>query len=531
MKRAASFLIALVLCVGMIPPAEAAGKYSFDATNIDYRAWSQDQLPWGIQKLGNGTKYGGFNVAGCLFISFAKLAVQAGVRTAGSDFNPAVVNQLFEKNEVTNASGLIYTDKRATAAKLVGLTYEGGISYSEIMPKLQDTSKNYYVIIYKNQHFVPIDKATSLSKGEVYFHNSWKYDNNTESTNYNTVAKTYSTRYNNEKDYVSNLVSKQYSKVYGSSGAKAWLFSAPDPNTVTVTLNANGGSVSSSSLTVKKSGTYGTLPTPTRAGYTFKGWYTAANGGSKVTSSTKLIQNSAHTLYARWSANTYTVTLKANGGSCNKSSIKATTGSSYYSSLPTPSRSGYQFAGWYTASSGGTKITSSNATTTAAITLYAHWTCNSHSYTGGICDKCGAEYAYSTKSLTPACYTVTKSNGAPIWSRPYSNNATEVRRQAKGSVVVVVGSCVNQAGNTWYKLNDGSWIYSGNAKKGSGTVRYVSGTDGTLNMRKGTGTSYAVLTTIPEGTPVQVVKTSGNWSQVTYKGYTGYVSAKYLKAK
>lgn len=500
MKRAASFLIALVLCVGMIPPAEAAtvqpAMWFMDNLNIT-------QVPGGDYShkgtmnfdVGNGgTPHA--NIKAPFDCKIVKIHTGSGY---GNTVIIESLNQVLYADGTVDYMSMAFGHDNNVSDLKVGQTLKQGQVFYQTGTK--DASADHaHITCIKGKY-----------KNDMWTKNSY---GNSSSPNGITPVKAL-------------FIPKGITVI----NAKGLSFVTYNDNTVTVTLNANGGSVSSSSLTVKKSGTYGTLPTPTRAGYTFKGWYTAASGGSKVTSSTKLIQNSAHTLYARWTANTYTVTLKANGGSCNKSSIKATTGSSYYSSLPTPSRSGYQFAGWYTASSGGTKITSSNATTTAAITLYAHWTCNSHSYTGGICDKCGAEYAYSTKSLTPACYTVTKGNGAPIWSRPYSNNATEVRRQARGSVVVVVGSCVNQAGNTWYKLNDGSWIYSGNAQKGSGTVRYVSGTDGTLNMRKGAGTSYAVLTTIPEGTPVQVVKTSGNWSQVTYKGYTGYVSAKYLKAK
>lgn len=70
-------------------------------------------------------------------------------------------------------------------------------------------------------------------------------------------------------------------------------------NTCTVTLNANGGSVSYSSVYVTKNNTYGTLPTPKRNGYKFDGWYTKASGGTKVTASTKV--TSSHTLYAHWS--------------------------------------------------------------------------------------------------------------------------------------------------------------------------------------------------------------------------------------
>lgn len=47
---------------------------------------------------------------------------------------------------------------------------------------------------------------------------------------------------------------------------------------IVVTLNANGGTVSQVNMSVASQGTYGTLPTPTRKGYTFRGWYTTASG-------------------------------------------------------------------------------------------------------------------------------------------------------------------------------------------------------------------------------------------------------------
>lgn len=77
-----------------------------------------------------------------------------------------------------------------------------------------------------------------------------------------------------------------------SSGKKA----------VTVTYNANGGTCSQATTKLYQGNTFGTLPTPTRDYYTFNGWYTAASGGSKVTSTTKV--TGAQTLYAQWTANT-----------------------------------------------------------------------------------------------------------------------------------------------------------------------------------------------------------------------------------
>lgn len=77
----------------------------------------------------------------------------------------------------------------------------------------------------------------------------------------------------------------------------------PTPTTTqyTLTYNANGGSVSPTSKKLNKGAAYGSLPTPTRSGYTFNGWYTQASGGSKVSSST--IINANTTIYAQWTKN------------------------------------------------------------------------------------------------------------------------------------------------------------------------------------------------------------------------------------
>ncbi|MBR4522697.1 MAG: InlB B-repeat-containing protein, partial [Kiritimatiellae bacterium] len=145
-------------------------------------------------------------------------------------------------------------------------------------------------------------------------------------------------------------------------------------NTYTVIFDAQGGNVSPASATVTYNSTYGTLPTPTRTGYTFKGWYTATTGGSKITATTTVAITNSQTLYAHWTANTYTVTFDANGGSVTTAS-KEVTYDAAYGDLPTPTRTGYAFAGWYTTSSGGTEVTGETTVKiTAAQTLYAHWT-------------------------------------------------------------------------------------------------------------------------------------------------------------
>ena len=144
--------------------------------------------------------------------------------------------------------------------------------------------------------------------------------------------------------------------------------------TYTVIYNTNGGSVSPSSASVTAGGSV-TLPTPTKAGYTCLGWSTsgsATTASYSCGSSYKPSQNI--TLYAIWKKNAptmCTLTYNANGGSVSPSSATFEMGKTV--TLPTPTRSGYTFDGWYTAKDGGTKV-SESLKVTANITLYAHWT-------------------------------------------------------------------------------------------------------------------------------------------------------------
>ena len=148
-----------------------------------------------------------------------------------------------------------------------------------------------------------------------------------------------------------------------------------------VEFDGNGGTAGTSSATFDPSvQTPITLPTATRTGHRFNGWYTAASGGAKVgDAGESFVPTAPTTLYARWTA--YTVTYDANGGSVSPASASA--GANGSVALPTPTRTGYTFNGWYTAASGGTKIGNGGTsyTPTADITLHAQWTINSYKVT------------------------------------------------------------------------------------------------------------------------------------------------------
>ena len=145
------------------------------------------------------------------------------------------------------------------------------------------------------------------------------------------------------------------------------------PKSYTVQFDANyTGGTNPASKTVTYNDTYGTLPTLTRTGYTFAGWYRPTLSGTvRVTSGTKMTVAGGHTLYAHWNADTYTVTLVGGGG-------KGTALTAYTygvgATLPTDwTKQCAAFAGWYTAQEGGTAVTAIPAAALGDQIYYARW--------------------------------------------------------------------------------------------------------------------------------------------------------------
>ena len=174
-------------------------------------------------------------------------------------------------------------------------------------------------------------------------------------------------------------------------------------NSYTLAFDGNGGKASESSRTVQYGSQYGSLPTATRTGHTFQGWYTAKSGGTKVSPSTTMGAANT-TLYAHWSVNAYTLAFDGNGGKASESSRKVQYGNQY-GTLPTATRTGYAFQGWYTARSDGSQVSSSTTMEAANTTVYAHWTVNT--YTVSFDSNGGSAVAsqsvrYGSKATQPA---------------------------------------------------------------------------------------------------------------------------------
>ena len=154
--------------------------------------------------------------------------------------------------------------------------------------------------------------------------------------------------------------------------------------TYAVTLHANGGSVSPASMTTGADGKLASLPTPTRSSYSFNGWYTEKNGGTKVTTDTVFSANT--TVYAHWtytggyySPVYYTLTFETNGGD-KLSPVSGSYNALIDLSKYAPKRSGYAFTGWYSERSLTNKV--SGVYLTKDMTVYAGWRVDENPGTG-----------------------------------------------------------------------------------------------------------------------------------------------------
>ncbi len=262
-------------------------------------------------------------------------------------------------------------------------------------------------------------------------------------------------------------------------------------NKYTITFDGNGVAVTPSTKQVTYGQTYGTLPAPTKPGYTFNGWY---NGGNKVQSTDTVDITGNTTLTAQWIGAEYTVYFNPDGGNVSPTSKKVNN-EGQYGALPTPTKTGYTFAGWY---KDGTKIESTTKVeTTTDITLKAKWTAIKSTLTvnpnGGIWDGSSSSQTFTqdyntTKTINnpsknvDGCRVTFDGNGGTAQTVAITQTTTFTGWTLSGK---------GSFGGTTYTFGDGNGTltanYSGenitlpNATKTGATLKgwYTSTTGGT----------------------------------------------------
>ncbi len=299
-----------------------------------------------------------------------------------------------------------------------------------------------------------------------------------------------------------------------------------------VTYNGNtntGGSVPTDGSTYHITDTVtvlGNTGSLVKAGYTFTGWNTLANGSGTVYSGgdTFAMGSSNVSLYAQWTENTYSVTYNGNS---NTSGSVPVDGTSYHNSDTATAlgntgslvKAGYTFTGWNTAVNGsGTSYSGGDtfSITTSNVTLYAQWTAvnysvtyNGNTNTGGSVPTDGSTYHITdivtilgnTGSLVKAGYTFTG------WNTLANGSGTSY----SGGDTFAMGSSNVSLYAQWTE-NTYSVTYNGNSNTG-GSVPV----DGTSYHNSDTATALGNT-----GSLVKAGYTFAGWNTVANGSGTSY---------
>ena len=323
--------------------------------------------------------------------------------------------QTTNATSLTNSKVYGYKNLRSTAGTVTFTAQWSPITYS----LTYDLAGNKPNATTTAVHATPTPPATATFDKSIEVHNpsrvgytflGWNI------TGMDTCTHTYGGQ-------TTNATSLTNSKVYGYKNLRSTdgtvAFAAQWANNkYKVTLDVNGGTANSAytgplEVTFDES-TNNNISTykPSRTGYTFQGWYTAKSGGVMVYTAAGACTNegtywknnlwcgtSDVTLYARWKANAYTMTIYGNKGSGSTdvtvpySTVTMTfdstdhyyNGSSHSNYLAgnLATRQGYTLDGYYTSASGGIQLyNSAGAIMNSGTVAYSGYTTGYYFYQG-----------------------------------------------------------------------------------------------------------------------------------------------------
>ena len=213
-------------------------------------------------------------------------------------------------------------------------------------------------------------------------------------------------------------------------------------NPFTLTYNSNGGTAISPTSEVRRADSVANITgtTPTRSGYTFSAWNTAANGtGTTYAASSSLTMPASNlTLYAQWTAINSGVSYNANGGSGAPTGANYNYGASVTVSSTLPTRSGYTFTGWNTQQGGGgTPYQPADVFNmpNGAVVLYAQWSATVYALdydaNGGTAAPGSRNYAFASTATVSAILPTRSGYDFQGWNTDISGTGTP--RSASGT--------------------------------------------------------------------------------------------------
>ena len=183
------------------------------------------------------------------------------------------------------------------------------------------------------------------------------------------------------------------------------------PTPYTITYNLDGGTNGAGNPTeYNYESSEIVLASPTKEGHTFLGWSGTGIDGEDNLDVTIPAQSHGDREYtAHWSINQYTATFDVNGGSAINSDTITSDYGVAFGTLPETAIVGYEFLGWFTEQTGGTKISDTTTMPAEDHTYYAHWEIINYTieYDLGGADM---DSAPTNDASNPTSYTVNDSN-------------------------------------------------------------------------------------------------------------------------
>ena len=367
-------------------------------------------------------------------------------------WTPITYTIVYNKSN-TNETGTLPSNQSAT--------YDVGITLgTNSMSRPNSSDTDSYTLTFKQ------GTATSAAPSAITNKKYTSYTANGWATSAN-AGRSYTSGQTNVKNLTStnngtyNLYTSWSSTVNQKSITLPAAATKSNTNLGTVTFNYNGSGATSTTSTA-----YTT--------YAFSGWYTASSGGTKLgNASASYTPSASIDVYPQFTGTAHSATFPSS-----------------------PTRTGYTFAGWYTASSGGTQVTS--YTGSSNVEYYAHWTPNTYTI------------AYTMNNGTdpnPKPTSGTYDSNVSIGTTSIPTKTVTITGNANGTGASVGAATVNSLTFNGWSTSSGAGL-QGNAQSGSTTSNLASWSGGATtnkyfkNLRNGSGTvtltaNWSTTVTLP----------------------------------
>ena len=293
--------------------------------------------------------------------------------------------QTIDKKYETATESIVYTGTTNKTVVAALKTYEGFVTPSKQTVKILADGSAKVDYYYERKELTVTFVNDSIKKEVTYLYgkeNQAFTNNGFSKTGYTLIG--YSNTNGGSKNYeVTSTVTGEFIDTNYPSKTVYAVFTA---NTYKVIYNNNGGSGTMDTITC----TYDkdcklSTNTFTKTGYTFAGWSKTSEGAIEYTNNEtvkNLATSGSITLYAKWTANTYTITYNSNGGSGTMSKTTCTYDTNCTIAANTFTKTGYTFASWTKDSTTGTAFnvgsTVKNLATSGNINMYAKWNTNTY---------------------------------------------------------------------------------------------------------------------------------------------------------